>query len=208
MVRIGRQRKPRRRAWTPRALLLALLTLGAPAASHAQPPAPDPAVPDLTPRPATPGDWRRLRLADPVARRMATRALDLAWQRLARPDCRAVMDQFSDQAGRPLQHKLATLSVDAQTYLTMVVFIDGTRERACVSGVLAFTTPGSRVVRICVDQLKQAWQQSPDHTTANVIHEMLHTLGLGENPPAPAAITARVLSACFTSGGAAAPTGQ
>jgi hypothetical protein len=31
---------------------------------------------------------------------------------------------------------------------------------------------------------------------AIVIHEALHTLGLGENPPSSAEITARVLASC------------
>jgi hypothetical protein len=32
-----------------------------------------------------------------------------------------------------------------QTYLTMIVFEDGTRHHSCVGGVIAFTRPGSRV---------------------------------------------------------------
>ena len=150
--------------------------------------------------PIDPGHWPRLRLADPVGGQMARKALDFAWQRLGQPDCRAVLNGFSDPSGRPLEHRLSALSVDVQTYLTMLVFIDGTRERPCMTGVLAFTSPGSRVIRICIDQLKQAWQQAPDHTTANLIHEMLHTLGLGENPPSSAEITSRVLAACFQRG--------
>ena len=148
-------------------------------------------------RPVNPGNWPGVHLSDPVARLIGRKTLDLAWQRLGQPDCHAVLNGFSDPSGRPLEHRLATLSVDVQTYLTMLVFIDGTREAPCVTGVLAFTTPGSRVVRICAGQLKQAWQQAPDHTTANFIHEMLHTLGLSENLPSTAVITSRVRAACF-----------
>ena len=78
----------------------------------------------------------------------------------------------------------------------LVVFIDGSREAVCNKGGLAFTVPGSRVVRLCVDELKRTWQQSPRHTAASFIHEMLHTLGLGENPPSSNEITQRVLAAC------------
>ena len=38
--------------------------------------------------------------------------------------------------------------------------------------------------------------QSPSLAEAMVIHEMLHTLGLGENPPSSLEITERVRSRC------------
>jgi hypothetical protein len=216
MVREDRPTERRRRSWAQAALLIPLLVTahttvtraqlrGADAVQpfgiaevaapkHATDPAPAGRM--TAARPVSPGNWPRLHLPDPVARLIGRKALDLAWQRLGQRDCGAVLTGFNDPSGRQLEHRLATLSVDVQTYLTMLVFIDGTREAPCVTGVLAFTTPGSRVVRICVDQLKQAWQQSPDHTTANFIHEMLHTLGLSENPSS-AEITSRVLAACF-----------
>jgi hypothetical protein len=62
--------------------------------------------------------------------------------------------------------------------------------------VVAFTTPGGRVVRVCIDELKRTWQQDPEHTVASFIHEMLHTLGLDENPPSSAEITRRVVAGC------------
>lgn len=213
MVRNNRPTERRPRVWLRVALVMVLLVTVHPTDAPAQSRVPEAtptspaevvAAPEYAnnPVPVTatsvaPGNWPRLHVPDPIARHMARAALDLAWQRLGQPGCGAVLDAFHDPSGRPLEHKLAALSVDVQTYLTMLVFIDGTRETPCVTGVLAFTSPGSRVVRICVDQLKQAWQQSPDHTTANFIHEMLHTLGLSENPPSSAEITTRVLAACF-----------
>ena len=217
---MARQHQPggtRRCSWGKAALMIALIVTAHTTVARAHTRVPDAAVTlrgetvavreyAVNPVPAgtmrqaaraSPGNWPRLHLADPVARHMARAALDLAWQRLGQPGCGAVLDGFNDPSGRSLEHRLATLSVDVQTYLTMLVFIDGTRETPCRTGVLAFTTPGSRVIRICVDQLKQAWQQSPDHTIANFIHEMLHSLGLSENPPSSAEITSRILAACF-----------
>ncbi len=147
-------------------------------------------------RPVRPVSWPRLDMPDPVARISAEKALNEAWQLLAQEDCAAVLGRFLDSAGRPLSRYLEGLSIDAQTYLTLVVFVDGTREVACFEGVFAFTVPGSRVVRLCVDELKRTARQSPRHTAANFIHEMLHSLGLGENPPSSTEITARVLAAC------------
>ena len=150
-----------------------------------------------TPAPAVrPTAWPRLHLADPIAHLAARKALDLAWERLGEPGCGTVLDGFTDRSGQPLVERLRALSADLQTYLTMVVFIDGSRERPCVSGVLGSTTPGSRVVRLCVDELKRTWQQDPEHAVAILIHEMLHSLGLTENPPSSTAITERVLAVC------------
>ena len=146
--------------------------------------------------PASPENWPRLHIPDPVGRQAASKALALAWERLAQPDCDAVLTKFNDRAGRPLADHLAGLSVDLQTYLTMLVFIDGSREAPCVTGTFAFTAPGTRVIRLCVEALKRTWFQDQEHTVANFIHEVLHTLGLGENPPSSAEITRRVETAC------------
>lgn len=217
MARNTRSTAPRRRTCRRTAIVITLLGVGNPTFPLAQASVSEPVVtrpvepgasrenavlpvpPATAPSPthAAPGNWPRVQLADPVARHMAGAALDLAWQRLGRAACGAVLNGFTDASGTPLAQRLATVSVDAQSYLTMVVFIDGTREAPCRSGVLAFTSPGSRVVRICVDQFKQAWLQSPVHTSATIIHEVLHTLGLSENPPSSAEITNQVLAACF-----------
>lgn len=170
----------------------AAAAFGRGAASAAAPPparsAPSPAV--------TPGGWPRLHLPDPIGRQAARKALDMAWERLAQTDCAGVPAAFTDRAGHPLDERLRVIAVDLPTYLTMLVFIDGSRDAPCVTGVFAFTAPGSRVVRLCVDELKRAWLQDPEHTVASFIHEMLHTLGLGENPPSSAEITRRVLAGC------------
>jgi hypothetical protein len=147
-------------------------------------------------RAISPGDWPRLHLPDPVGRYIAGKALDLAWERLAEINCAEVLNAFRDRAGRPLAERLRQLAVDRQTYLTMLVFIDGSREAPCMMGSFAFTTPGSRVVRICVEELKRTWQKKPEYAVSRLIHEMLHTLGLGEDPPTSAEITRRVSAAC------------
>lgn len=88
------------------------------------------------------------------------------------------------------------MRVGVDQYVGMLVFYDGTRTRACEKGAVAFTTPGSRAVHVCVDQLKQAQSANPEHVVAALIHEILHTLGLGENPPSPSDITRRVRARC------------
>ena len=142
------------------------------------------------------GERWRVEVPDPVANRVTRDALDGAWGLFAGARCRSVLTEFADSERRPLADRLDALGVDVQRYFTLIVFVDGTRNRACVTGVVAFTTPGSRVVRLCPDELKRTWQQNPTHVVAAFIHEMLHTLGLGENPPSSQEITRRVLGLC------------
>jgi hypothetical protein len=77
----------------------------------------------------------------------------------------------------------------------MVVFIDESRHRLCLGTSLAFTTPGSRVVRVCSNELLRQ-SLTRNQLAAMVIHEVLHTLGLPENPPSSREITRRVLARC------------
>jgi hypothetical protein len=41
-----------------------------------------------------------------------------------------------------------------------------------------------------------SWRENRRRLVASLIHEVLHTLGLGENPPSSAEITERVLRHC------------
>jgi hypothetical protein len=58
---------------------------------------------------------------------------------------------------------------------------------------MAFTHPGAQVIRVCGRQFRDHDSES---ATIIVIHEFLHTLGLGENPPTSQEITARVAARC------------
>lgn len=140
--------------------------------------------------------WPRVYIPDPVARRASRQALDRARRLLGKPRCRGVLTQLVDTEGHALADRLDTLGVDVQTYATMIVFIDGTRNRSCAGGVIAFTRPGSRVVHLCSNELKETWQQNPAYVVSAFIHELLHTLGLGENPPSTQEITRRLLQQC------------
>jgi hypothetical protein len=122
--------------------------------------------------------------------------LEAASVRLVDADCKRILTDFEAVEGRSLAAQLSLVAADAQSYLTMITFIDDSRHKRCASGVLVFTAPGSRVVRVCVEELKRISQQSPEYVVASFIHEILHTLGLGENPPSSREITARVVARC------------
>jgi hypothetical protein len=102
--------------------------------------------------------------------------------------------------GHLLQQRLAELSVDGVGYLSLLLFVDGTDSRPCRQGALAFTSPGSRVIRVCGHGFVREWKQRPRRAQLLLIHEALHTLGLGENPPSSEEISNIVLTHCGETG--------
>ena len=125
-------------------------------------------------------------------------ALDGASRRLESARCQTVFADFRDERGRPLQERLAELGMSGQSYLELVVFYDGTGQATCRrDGVLAFTGQGHRVVYLCRERFERELRAGESRFAEIVlIHEMLHTLGLGENPPSSQAITNHVLRRC------------
>jgi hypothetical protein len=117
---------------------------------------------------------------------------------LQKPECRGVFAEFTDQDGVPLDQKLARLSVDEVKYLRTILFRDGSRLKPCQrAGTVMFTTPGSKLVFVCERQLIEQSRIDRVLLNALVIHEALHTLGLGENPPTSYHITNRVKARCW-----------
>ena len=121
-----------------------------------------------------------------------------AHRRLAEPACRQIFSEFRDASDRPLVSRLEELSQSPQTYLGWLWFVDGGFQGRCERpDVVAFTMPGSQVVRYCGDRFTHALAaHGLGFLAAIVIHEEMHSLGLGENPPSSGEITRRVESAC------------
>jgi len=112
------------------------------------------------------------------------RALLGADQRLADPACREVLTDLGEASGRTLKEVLDGTGVSARTYLRWILFFDGRAPDACKSKhTIAATDPGSRVVFICPLAFVEIERSNPEYAEATLIHEMLHSLGLGENPP-------------------------
>jgi hypothetical protein len=133
------------------------------------------------------GRW----LEEPVRR-----SVHGAARRLAEPSCEAVLGDFRDAAGRALRERLGETGLDAPSYARMVLFYDGSNEGPCRRPrVHAFTAPGSRIVRVC-PSLGRLAAAEPGRAESIVIHEILHTLGLAENPPTSEDITAAVERRC------------
>jgi hypothetical protein len=140
----------------------------------------------------------RVLISDAATVRVLKQALPEAWRQLAEASCQVLLSEFKDKDDAPLADNLSNGAGDLQNHLGRLVFVDGTETRACATGALAVTEPGSRVVRVCSSRLVWTWQQNPRHVVAGLIHEALHTMGLGENPPSSAEITSLVLKRCGT----------
>jgi hypothetical protein len=141
--------------------------------------------------------WTRVYIKDAFTGDAARGALRVASKRLAKPACQSVLSEFRDERGLPLTEKLRELGASPQAYLRLVVFLDGGASPQCAKpGVLAFTSRNSRVVYLCGRDFERAARRDPRETQITLIHELLHTLGLGENPPTPRDISFRVLQHC------------
>jgi hypothetical protein len=119
-----------------------------------------------------------------------------AMARLRAPECQRVLSDFQDGAGRSLLENLAPYAEPPDGYLARLPFLDGEGHELCRAGrSQLLTTQGVGRVFVCKAFLETVVR---DRTSAEVylIHEMLHTLGLGENPPSSQEITQQVKRRC------------
>ncbi len=146
-----------------------------------------------------PGPAFNIRIKDEKGAAALHSAIAGAYRRLGNPTCRQVLTDFENVEGRRLDEVLDSQEQTAQSFLNLVFFYDGSRQLLCGDGRrLAFTKPFSRVVFVCSKRFRRKRERNPAASEAIVIHEMLHSLGLGENPPTSREITRRVLDRCGT----------
>ena len=125
------------------------------------------------------------------------RVLAIAEEKLARPVCREIFADFRDPGGRPLDRLLEKTGRDAPGFLRGLRFADGSAATACRNRyTLAWTHPGTQTVYLCSSEFSDAAHSIPRFTANLLIHESLHSLGLGENPPASLEITNHVRVKC------------
>jgi hypothetical protein len=150
------------------------------------------AAPEQEVVPAT-GGARVLEFTSPRARFSLAQAIQGAARRLRRPECRRVFSDFKDASGNLLETNLIRVAAHPADYmLKFVWFADGSHESQCKGRIAAFTEPGSRVVFVCGRHFEKKSRESE----LQIIHEILHSLGLGENPPSSDQITRQVAARC------------
>jgi hypothetical protein len=127
-----------------------------------------------------------------------------AARRLEAPECRQILSDFKDPAGRTLLDNLETWQQTPSDYLVQAIsFLDGSKLENCKKGAVLVTSRGQLPVFVCPDggpmpgsRFASLAIDKPALAEIMVIHEMLHTLGLGENPPTTFEITDRVTARC------------
>jgi len=134
---------------------------------------------------------------DPRLIRAVTLAVREASRRLESAECRQIFSDFTDAVGARLATDLETLDQSGRGYLLWLVFRNGSHEAYCDRTRTALAAqPGSRFVVVCGVRFIEIQASDPGYAAVLVIHEELHVLGLGENPPSSAEITNRVVQRC------------
>jgi len=128
------------------------------------------------------------------------RALAGAAARMEGARCQDVLTDFRDRDGHTLRQNLDALGQTPPGFLGRIFFYDGDLSLTCRrqdrGQVYAFTAPGSHVVFVCGSRFHEGWRRKPEWGEIILIHEALHSLGLGEDPPSSEEITARVAGSC------------
>lgn len=138
----------------------------------------------------------QLRLKNAMAAEAVGEAGRQAAERLADPGCARVFSDFKDASGATLQQRLDRLGTSGPGHLQAIYFYDGASRRGCQRGrTHALTEPGSYVVHVC-PQFVLSQRRDPEQAPITIIHELLHTLGLGENPPSSVEISRHVRARC------------
>jgi len=124
------------------------------------------------------------------------RAREGAARWLADAGCRRVFSDFHDARGRTIERNLEEWAMSPAEYVRVLPFVDGSGEPLCQkTKVTLVSTPHVPRVAVC-PAFAGVQRADPGAAERHVIHEALHTLGLGENPPTSEEINERVASRC------------
>jgi hypothetical protein len=137
-------------------------------------------------------------LHHPAGVPLVRRALESARHKLGLPECQRLLDDFHGADGHSLRQNLEALGLGPSEYLAGMMYRDGgdlESGRCQSAGASAVTHPGDRTIYVCADNFRA---QTPGIRANTVLHEMLHSLGLGENPPSSAEINRQVRRRCGT----------
>jgi hypothetical protein len=94
--------------------------------------------------------------------------------------------------GRPLSRSAQGVSFHVRVRQSRDAFLVS---QAIRGAHRRLSDPGCQ--NVCTAWFREAFVTNPSKVEAVTIHEALHTLGLGENPPSSREITARVVERCF-----------
>jgi len=131
------------------------------------------------------------------ARMTVKDSIEGAIRRLAKPSCLRLFSDYADSDGRPLTDTLAGWDESPAGALAALYFVEGDGSPQCRDqSTAAFTVARSRVIYVCGARFAERFAQKTRGGEILLIHELLHSLGLGENPPTSAQITNTVMARC------------
>jgi hypothetical protein len=136
----------------------------------------------------------RVQIAPGAEQRWVLTALDGVVRRLSDPRCQEVLSDYTDASGRTLLDGLTARGQSAIRHLHDIWFLNGESQPLCTRRTTsAFTVPAGRLIFMCPRLFRRSVGK---YDELLVIHEVLHTLGLGENPPSSDSITRQVAMRC------------
>jgi hypothetical protein len=140
----------------------------------------------------------RLAIRERTGLSMEVRAAVLrAWTLLEDPRCREIFAEFRDTSNRPLQVRLDDLGETGRSFLARIDYSDASETEECrVPSTLAATVPGRATVAVCASKFRILARRDFERLAVVILHEELHALGLGENPPSSAEISRRIALWC------------
>jgi hypothetical protein len=134
-----------------------------------------------------------------VSRIDVQQAVERAGKRLAGGSCRALLSEYHREADNlSLAAGLEERGLTLEQHLATLAWVDGSADPACRRGAAfaGMARSGERRVYVCPNRFRELARTNAVAAEVVVVHEVLHTLGLGENPPSSREITARVFSRC------------
>lgn len=119
---------------------------------------------------------------------------DLAVERLGRTDCRKIFEELHDFTGRPVARRLEAGERSPSAHFARLTFVESP-DGPCAANLAAWSVAGDVRVRICSREFSALAGRDRRGAAAILIHEALHTLGVGEDA-AKQPLTAYVRRRC------------
>jgi hypothetical protein len=140
-----------------------------------------------------PGPFVEARLGPLVQRTVARAAA-----RLEEPGCALVLGDFTDlRSGLPLSATLASSGRTTSSFFRSLRFVDADQMVQCRRRpAWAWVPVGGDVVFVCRSRFEALVRKDEWLAGDVLVHESLHSLGLGENPPSSEEITMGVVRRC------------
>lgn len=137
-------------------------------------------------------------LVEPRLGPLVHRTVERAAERFAEPGCATLLTDFTDsRTGADLSSTLAASGRKTSNLFASLRFVDADHMVQCRNRrTWAWVPVGGDVVFVCRSRFTDLVRKDERLAGNVLVHEALHTLGLGENPPSSEEITRRVVRRC------------